>query len=82
MTAFSEQLCDIISLESGLTVEEIRQAQGLMSTGILDSFALVALISMVETHLGHEVPPSDLTFENFDSVAAICAFVGRVHVCG
>lgn len=79
MDAFRDQLCEVIAVESGLAVPEVATAQGLMSTGILDSFALVAVISMVETHLGQEVPPAELTFANFDSVAAICGFVERAN---
>lgn len=79
MNSFSDHLCEVIALESGLSLQEVSGADGLMSTGILDSFALVTVITLVETHLGREVSADDLTFENFDSVQAICGFVGRVH---
>ncbi len=74
---FSARLCDIIAQESGLDAAEIAQAQGLMSTGLLDSFALVSVISFVEEYVGGEIPPADLTFANFDSVPAICIYVER-----
>lgn len=80
MGSFKEQLCEVMALESGLDPDGIIAARGLMSEGLLDSFALVAVISLVETRLGREVDPQDLTLENFDSVDAICAFVGRAHV--
>jgi acyl carrier protein len=80
MATFKDQLADIIALESGLDPDGIGQAQGLMSTGIMDSFALVAVISLVEAKVGHEIDPADLTFENFDSLDSICAFVERAHV--
>jgi acyl carrier protein len=79
MRDFSEQLCEVISVESGMDAAEIAASAGLMSAGILDSFGLVAVISLVETHLGQEIPPADLVFANFDSVAAICAYVERAH---
>lgn len=80
MMDLTARLCDMIALESGLEPEEIAQVSGLMSTGILDSFALVSVISFVEDQIGGEVPPADLTFANFDSVPAICAYVERVRV--
>ena len=73
----SARLCDIIARESGLEADVIAQAKGLMSTGLLDSFALVTVISFVEDHVGCEIPPADLTFANFDSVPAICTYVER-----
>ena len=51
----------------------------LFKTGVLDSFALVTVISFVESHLGEEVPPADLTFDNFDTIASICGYVERAR---
>lgn len=47
----------------------------LFSTGMLDSVAMVGLISFVEQHAGVRVQPGDVTLENFDSVDAILAYV-------
>ena len=77
MESFEGELLDLISQESGLQPAALKAANGLMSTGVLDSFALVTVITFVEEHIGGEVPPSDLTFENFDSIAGICSYVER-----
>ena len=77
MASFQDQLVDLIAEESGLDAASLRASGGLMSTGILDSFALVTVITFVEEHVGSEVPPADLTFENFDTVQKICAYVER-----
>ena len=79
MASFRDQLCEVIALEAGLDADGVGAVRGLMSTGILDSFATIAVITMVSSHLGHEIAPEDLNFANFDSVDAICTFVGRVH---
>lgn len=79
MESFREELIDIISQESGLDVANLVSMKGLMSTGMLDSFALVTVITFVEDEIGAEIPPSDLSFENFDSVAGICAYVARTR---
>jgi acyl carrier protein len=78
MSSFHDQLVDLIAQESGLDGAALATSKGLMSSGILDSFALVTVVTFVEEHLGGEVPPADLTFANFDTIAAICTYVERV----
>ena len=77
MESFKDQLVELISEESGIDAAALRATKGLMSTGVLDSFALVTVITFVEEQIGGEVPPADLTFENFDSIAGICSYVER-----
>lgn len=77
--SFRDELIDIISQESGLDAAALRGVKGLMSAGVLDSFALVSVITFVEEQIGGEVPPSDLSFENFDSISGICAYVERAR---
>ena len=77
MASFQDELVEIIAQESGLDAAGLRVSSGLMSAGVLDSFALVTVITFVEERIGGEVPPSDLSFENFDSIAGICAYVER-----
>jgi acyl carrier protein len=79
MEIFERELLDLIVQESGLQLATLKAANGLMSTGVLDSFALVTVITFVEDQIGGEVPPSDLTFENFDSIAGICNYVERAR---
>ncbi|MDF3854283.1 phosphopantetheine-binding protein [Paracoccus sp. P2] len=47
----------------------------LFSTGMLDSVAMVGLISFVEQKAELRVQPGDVTLENFDTVDAILAYV-------
>ena len=77
MECFRDELIDIIAQESGLDAVTLSASQGLMSAGVLDSFALVSVITFVEQRIGGEVAPSDLSFANFDSSAGICAYVAR-----
>lgn len=79
MELFESELLDLIAQESGLKPAALIAANGLMSTGVLDSFALVTVITFVEEQIGGEVPPSDLTFENFDSIGGICRYVERAR---
>lgn len=77
MESFQNQLVELISEESGIDAVSLLTTRGLMSTGVLDSFALVTVITFVEEQIGGEVPPADLTYENFDSIAGICSYVER-----
>ena len=77
MESFQDELVEIIAQESGLDATALMTSKGLMSRGLLDSFVLVAVITFVEDRIGGEVPSSDLSFENFDSIAGICACVER-----
>jgi acyl carrier protein len=47
----------------------------LFEAGILDSFALVELVALLEDACGVSVPDADLRPENFRSLARIEAFV-------
>ena len=49
----------------------------LFSDGIIDSFALVSLLTLVEESCGIRVRPDEVTLENFDSIERILAFVRK-----
>jgi len=75
--SFQADLTAMIADQVGMDATEIAPDQLLMSSGILDSFGLVTVLSLVEEAVGREIAPADLTFENFDSVERILAFVER-----
>jgi acyl carrier protein len=49
----------------------------LFTTGVLDSFALVDFVSLLETECGIRVADAELRPENFDTLAKIESFVAR-----
>lgn len=49
----------------------------LFSSGLIDSFALVTLLTFVETESGLMISPEDVNLENFDSIDRILDFVAR-----
>lgn len=79
MQDYEQELVEMVSQESGLAPDMLRASKGLLSTGVLDSFAFVTVITFVEELIGSEVPPADLTFENFDTIAGICGYVERAR---
>jgi acyl carrier protein len=49
----------------------------LFTDGIIDSFALVTLLSHIEESCGFRVRPDEVTLDNFDSIARMLAYAGR-----
>lgn len=75
----SQQIKDFI-LGNFLFTEDasaLGNDQSLMSTGVLDSTGILELITFVEETFGIKVADEEMLPENFDSVDAVTAFVGR-----
>jgi acyl carrier protein len=49
--------------------------QDLLSTGILDSLAILQLVAYIEEQFGIQVPDEDVVFENFQSIDSLVAYL-------
>ncbi len=49
----------------------------LFSAGVLDSFALVDFVALLETECGIRVADAELRPENFDTMAKVETFIAR-----
>jgi acyl carrier protein len=47
-------------------------------TGVLDSLAVLGLVGFIEPEFSIQLNPSDLTDENFESIASIARLVGKL----
>lgn len=56
-------------------IEALEADDKLFSTGLIDSMTIVEIILLVEHYWQVEVDPTDLSMDNFDSVAAISRYV-------
>ncbi|HTZ32484.1 MAG TPA: acyl carrier protein [Methylomirabilota bacterium] len=63
---------------SELTGRSIKDNQKLVSSGLIDSLAVLKLISLLEKKLNIAIPPETLQPEDFDDVALIVETVERV----
>jgi acyl carrier protein len=63
---------------SELTASSIRDEQNLVTSGLIDSLAVLKLISLLEKKLGVSIPPETLQPEDFDNVNLIVETVERV----
>jgi acyl carrier protein len=55
----------------------IGEDDDLLASGLLDSLGAMALVHFIEDDLGIDVPAEDVTIENFASLRAIDAYLGR-----
>lgn len=63
---------------SELTGKAIRDSQKLVTSGLIDSLAVLRLISLLEKKLSVAIPPETLQPEDFDDVPLIVATIERV----
>ena len=76
MTLTSADLSRFI--EDELAVDaEIDEDTLLFSTGLIDSFSLVSLMSYIEDEADVRIAPADVKLENFDSIGRILAYLNR-----
>jgi acyl carrier protein len=50
----------------------------LFSSGVIDSFSLVSLLTHIEAQHRFRIPATDVTLENFDTLGRIAAYVSRM----
>ncbi len=58
---------------------EIGAGTPLLSSGIVDSFAIVSLTRFLEQEFGIRIPDADATAETFDTVERMAALVARLR---
>lgn len=68
-----------ICTELGYEPEEVGDDTLLFSSGMVDSFAFVGMIALIETEIGFRLDPRSITVENFDSIDRIEAFLATVE---
>lgn len=71
------ELLRFLTDEIGLRAEAIRDETLLFSSGLVDSFSLVALVMFIESQWSFRVDPMDITLENVDSLGRITGYVAR-----
>jgi acyl carrier protein len=71
-----QNLRDFLVEELALDGEEITADTLLFSSGLVDSFALVTLMTYIENEGGVTIAPTDVKLENFDSISRILAYLG------
>jgi acyl carrier protein len=77
MTETEQQIRAFLSEAYQVRDSDVDRDTPLFSSGLLDSFAMVELVSFVERLVKTRVRARDVTLENFDSIGRIVAYLGR-----
>lgn len=72
-----DDLIQFMDNELGVDTSDIDNDTALFSSGIIDSFALVTLITYIEKHCEFRVNPVDVNLDNMDSIDRILSYVDR-----
>ncbi len=69
----------VVFLEEEMSIDlaGLSDDEALFSSGLLDSFGMVELMSYIEANAGIRLDPDDVSLQNLDSINRILAFVER-----
>lgn len=77
MSLSIESLREFMEFDLGVDVADLTPASPLFSSGLIDSFALISLMTYIETAESIRISPSDVTLENLDSIERILGYAAR-----
>ena len=63
--------------ELGLEIQQIKEDQPLIDSGILDSLGILKLLSFLDEELGIDISAGDIKRENFVDIKTICALIEK-----
>lgn len=72
-----EEFRQFLTEELGVESDKIEPETLLFSSGLIDSFSLVVLMTFIENAGEVSIAPSDVTLDNFDSVNRMLNYVER-----
>jgi acyl carrier protein len=75
MTLSFQNIRDFLVEELAIDASDVTQETLLFSSGLVDSFALVTLMTFIENEGGTMIAPADVKLENFDSISRILNFL-------
>jgi acyl carrier protein len=77
MSITADDLKTYFSDELGVDTDDLADDTPLFSSGIIDSFALVSLITHIEARCKFRMSPADVNLDNMDSIDRILVFVAK-----
>ncbi len=77
MSLSEESLLKFLRESIGLDTSDIKPESLLFSSGIIDSFSLVSLLTFVESSCELRIDPMDVNLDNFDSIEKVLNYVKR-----
>jgi acyl carrier protein len=77
ITEAKEKIKDFIAQTAFVPKEKVQDDTKIFVEGIFDSMGFLSLINYIEDNYKFKAADSELLEENFESVNAIVAFIGR-----
>ena len=77
LDALENKLASFVARETGADAASIGSSTELLSSGLIDSVALVRMAALVEREVGIVIPDRDVTEENFETFAAIRSYLEK-----
>ena len=77
MPLTEESILAFLSESVGLDTTGVGRESLLFSTGVIDSFSLVSLLTFIESSCGFQIAAMDVNLDNFDSIERILKYVER-----
>ena len=77
MSLTEEDLLKYLRDNQYVDTDGIDRSTLIFSSGIIDSFALIELMTFIEDRTGVALGAADITLENLDSIERILSFVER-----
>ncbi|MBF0622081.1 MAG: acyl carrier protein [Magnetococcales bacterium] len=77
MSDIRNRILTFLDDELGMDLDEVQPDTLLFSSGMIDSFSLVTLMTFLEENFGFRISPDDVTLDNLDSVERIEGFIGK-----
>ncbi len=74
-TDFYAALTEKLQSFSPVPLNDLAPEDKLFSAGLLDSLNIVEIIEFVERYCGIQVNPTELSMDNFDSMASVAGYV-------
>lgn len=71
-------LVELVAQLTALPAHQLAADTPLISSGLLDSFAMLELVSQLEEHAQLKIKPRDIHLNNLDSLAQLRAFLARL----
>lgn len=59
--------------------EDLNVEENLLTTGMIDSHGIMRLLVYIEETFGLQVPPIDITLENFRTINLITDYINRMQ---
>lgn len=72
-----EELLGYLQADLGIDSSQIEGSTPLFSSGLIDSFSLVSLLSFVEKKCAFKVAPMEVNLDNMDSIERLMIFIER-----